>query len=248
MAKRTKARVVETRWMKKEQEGRRVREDEAYVKPPVQGLNEKQREFLKLLKTRDVIVFSATAGCGKSHLTMSEVTDWLKKGTYSKLTICRPNVVMGKSLGSLPGTLREKYEVLLAPMVKVIKDRYGAGFYDTALSNGTIELLPLEYARGHNVDHIMVIDEAQLTTPDQMYTMITRMADGGKLIILGDPTQKDQRGLDGITWLLDFVDRHDLHEHFGYVEASSEYIERGGLCKAVVQAKELDVKNGEDNQ
>jgi len=52
--------------------------------------------------------------------------------------------------------------------------------------------------------------------------------------------------MDGITWLLNFVDRHDLHDYFGYVEADSEFIERGGLCKAVVKAREEDVKNGED--
>lgn len=242
MAKRNKQKVIEERWMKKEKEGRKVREDEAYVREPVQARNAKQKEFLRLLNTKDIVVFSACAGSGKSMLTMSETTDWLKKGLYDKLTICRPNVLMGKSMGMLPGTLRDKYEILLAPMVEVIKERYGKGFYETALDNGTIELLPLEYARGKNIDQIYVIDEAQLTTPEQMYTMVTRLADGGKLIILGDPTQKDQDGLDGITWLLNFVDRHNLHDYFGYVEADSEYIERGGVCKAMVQAMERDRK------
>ena len=245
MAKRNKSKVVEERWMKKEQEGRRVREDEAYVKEPVQARNEKQKEFLRLLNTKDIVVFSAVAGAGKSTLAMCEVTDWLKKGYYDRVTICRPNVLMGKSLGMLPGTLREKYEVILAPMLQVIKDRYGNGFYETSLSNGTIELLSLEHARGRNIDQVMVIDEAQLTTPDQMYTMVTRLADGGKLIILGDPNQKDQNGIDGITWLLNFVDRHNLGDYFGYVEADSRYIERGGVCKAMVQAMEHDNKRGE---
>lgn len=246
MAKRNKSKVVEERWMRKEQEGRRVREDEAYVREPVQARNDKQKEFLKLLNTKDIIVFSAVAGCGKSYVTMSEVTDWLKKGVYDRLTIARPNVVMGRSLGSLKGDMRQKYEILLAPMVEVIKERYGAGFYESSISNGTIELLPLEYIRGKNFSHVTVIDEAQLVTPDEMYTIVTRLAEGGKLIILGDPNQKDQKGLDGITWLLNFVDRHNLHEHFGYVEADSDHIERGGLCKAVVKAKEYDIKHGED--
>lgn len=245
MSKRNRQAVIDSRWEKKKQKGRIVKEDQSYVKEPIQARNPKQKEFLRLLQTKDIVVFSASAGSGKSLLTMSETTDWLKKGLYDKLTICRPHVLMGKSLGLLPGTLREKYEVLLAPMIEVIKDRYGKGFYETALDNGTIELLPLEHARGRNIDQIYVIDEAQLTTPDQMYTMVTRLADGGKLIILGDPNQKDQSGEDGITWLLNFVDRHKLHDYFGYVEAGSEYIERGGVCKAMVQAMERDLQKGE---
>lgn len=246
MSKRNRQAVIDSRWEKKKQKGRIVKEDEAYVKPPVQARNEKQKEFLKLLNTKDIIVFSAVAGCGKSFVTMSEVTDWLKKGYYNKLTIARPNVVMGRSLGALKGDLRQKYEILLAPMVEVIKERYGHGFYESSIGNGTIELLPLEYIRGKNFSHVTVIDEAQLTTPDEMYTIVTRLAEGGKLIILGDPNQKDQKGLDGITWLLNFIDRHELHEYFGYVEAGSEYIERGGICKAMVQARERDRETGED--
>ncbi len=244
MAKRNKEQVVNDRWAKKIENGKQVKEDYE-VQPPVQARNEKQKEFLKHLKEKDVCIFNAPAGCGKTFLTMCETTDWLKRGYFDRMVIARPNVVMGRTLGALKGDMHQKYEPLLFPMVDVIKGRYGKGFYDSSIHNGTIELAPLEYIRGRNFDYITVIDEAQLTTPDEMYTILTRMADGGKLILLGDPTQKDQKGLDGITWILDFVKRHDLEYLVGYTEATSDDIERGGVCKAVVKAKEKDRENGE---
>ena len=89
--KRNHKKVVDSRWNKKEEQGRIVRDEEhSYVKPPVQAKNDVQREFLRALNTKQVSVFSAPAGCGKSFLTMSVVTDWLKKGTYNKLLLSRP--------------------------------------------------------------------------------------------------------------------------------------------------------------
>lgn len=242
--KRNHKKVVDSRWNKKEEQGRIVRDEEhSYVKPPVQAKNDVQREFLRALNTKQVVVFSAPAGCGKSFLTMSVVTDWLKKGTYNKLLLSRPSVGMGKTLGLVPGDLRQKYELYLLPMIDVIKQRYGWGFYDTSVGNGTIELAPLEYIRGRSIDELVVLDESQNVSPEEMYTMITRVADGGKLIILGDPTQRDLKGEDGITWLKSFVERHKLHEHFTFIEADSDDIVRSGLCKDIVKAREWDVKH-----
>lgn len=238
MAKRNKRQVVEDRWDKKKAEGRVVKESE--VATPVQALTESHKQFLKALHHKDVIIFSAPAGVGKSYVTMSEVSDWLKKGWYDKVTLARPSVGMGKSLGSLPGDLREKYEAYIAPMTEVVKERYGKGFYESSLHNGTIELVPLEYIRGRNFSHVVVVDEAQLMTPDEVYTVVTRMADGGKLILLGDPTQKDKSGVDGISWMIDFVKRHNLGHVLGFVEATSDDIVRGDICKAMVKCREED--------
>lgn len=242
MVKRTKKKVIEARWNKKESEGRVVRDEEhSYIKPPVQGLNQVQKEFLQALNDKQVIVFSAPAGCGKSYLAMSVATDWLKKGVFNKLLMSRPSVGMGKTLGLIPGDLRQKYELYLLPMINVIKQRYGHGFYETSVGNGTIEFAPLEYLRGWNIDQLVVLDESQNVSPDEMYTIITRIADKGKLVIIGDPTQRDTLGEDGITWLKSFVERHNLYKHFAFIEVTSDAIVRGGLCKDVVKSRELDL-------
>lgn len=213
------------------------------VKPPVQAKNNVQKEFLKALKTHEVVVFSAPAGVGKSFLTMSEVSDWLKKGEVNKVVLTRPAIPMGRSIGLVPGTVREKYELFLQPLLSVLWDRYGKSYYENCLSLGNLVILPPEYARGYSIDGVMILDEAQSFSPDEIYTLLTRLEEGGKLILIGDPTQNDLRGKNGIDWLCEFVNRNpELEKHIKIIKATSNDIVRGGLCKAMVMAKEKETK------
>lgn len=238
--KRNKQTVVNDRWEKKYEKGKEVRDDNhTYLKPPVHAKNPVQQQFLDALKTKSCIVFEAPAGVGKSYLTMSEVTDWLKKGVYDKCYLTRPAVGMGNTVGLIKGGLREKYEPYLLPLIDVITQRYGHGFYESSLNNGTIEFALLEYIRGRSIDQVVVLEEAQNTKPDEMYTMLTRIAEGGKLICIGDRTQNDIKGQNGIEWLVNFVrDNPELEEFVEVIRATSDDIVRGGLCKTVVKAKE----------
>ena len=245
MTKRNREKVLENRNNKKKEKGRVIDpkfQDE--VKSPVQAKTAVQKQFLTALANYDVVVFEAPAGCGKTFITMSEVTDWLKKGKIDKIVLSRPAVGMGNSIGLLKGDLREKFEYYLMPLISVLKERYGSGWYENNLSAGKLMLLPLEYVRGMSIDEgVYVIDEAQLTKPDEMYTLLTRMGENGKLIILGDRTQNDLRGSQtGIEWLSEFVTRHpDMEKHVCVIKATSDDIVRSGLCKTVVKAKEKDL-------
>ncbi len=248
MAKRSQAQVVEERWVKKADIGRVLKpkfQDENYLAAPVSAKNDVQKLFLNALKEFDVVVFSAPAGVGKSYLTMSEVSDWLKKGVYNKITLSRAVIPMGRSLGMLPSTLQQKFEPFLMPLLEVLWKRYGKSYYENCLANGSIELLAPEYARGRSVSDVMIIDEVQCMMPDELYTMLTRMESGAKLILIGDGTgqQTDIKGVNGIEWLTKFVDKNpDLHKHIKVITATSEGIVRGGLCKAMVQAREKESK------
>ena len=244
MTKRTKRQVVEDRWEKKVETGRVIKEKfQQEVKPPVRAKTEVQKEFLAALKEYDVIVFSAPAGVGKTMLTMSEASDWLKKGYYDKLVLTRAVIPMGRSLGMLPNTLQQKFEPYLMPLLEVLWNRYGKSYYENCLHEGSIQLLAPEYARGRSVSGVMVVDEAQSMHPDELYTMLTRMEDGAKLILIGDPNQSDIRGQNGIDWLCEFVDNNpELTKHIKVIKATSDDIVRGGLCKAMVKAKEKELK------
>lgn len=248
MAKRSVKQVVEDRWEKKGETGRVVKgKFEGEIQPPVQGMTEVQKEFLVALKNYDVVVFSAPAGVGKTFLTMSEASDWLKKGLYDKLTITRAVIPMGRSLGMLPNSLQQKFEPYLMPLLEVLWNRYGKSYYDNCLNNGTIELLAPEYARGRSVSGVMIIDETQSMAPDELYTMLTRMEDGAKLILLGDAAQSDIKGKNGIDWLCEFVEKNpELSKHIKVIKATSDNIVRGGLCKAMVKAREKE-KSGSKN-
>ena len=211
------------------------------IKPPVQAKNEVQKEFLSALKTHDVICFQAPAGVGKSYLTMCEVSDWLKKGYIDKIVLTRPVIPMGRSLGMLPSTLQQKFEPYLMPLLEVLWNRYGKSYYENCLHEGSIELLAPEYSRGRSVAGCMIVDEVQSMHPDELYTMITRMQENSKLILIGDKSQTDIKGMNGIEWLTKFVeDNPELEKHIKIIKATSDSIVRGGLCKAVVKAREKE--------
>ena len=111
------------------------------------------------------------------------------------------------------------------------------------LHDGTLELLAPEYARGRSISDVMVIDESQSLYPTELYTMITRMQEGSKLFLLGDTAQSDIRGENGLQWLEKFVEENPaLSKHIKIIKADSDHIVRGGLCKAMVKAKEKENK------
>lgn len=247
MAKQNRASVREARNAKKEETGRVVREKFAKeIQPPVKAKTPVQKEFLDALRKYDVVLFSAPAGVGKSFLTMSEVSDWLKKGEIDKITISRPVIPMGRSLGMLPSTLQQKFEPYLMPLLEVLWNRYGKGYYENCLHDGSIELLAPEYARGRSVSGCLILDEIQCMYSSELYTMLTRMQEGAKLILIGDGTghQTDIKGENAITWLKRFVkDNPELSNHIKIIEATSDDIVRSGLTKAMVKAREREVLN-----
>lgn len=244
MTKRNRQTVQQSRQNKKAEVGRVIDPKfDKEVKPPVQAKTAVQKEFLQALANYDVVVLSAPAGVGKSFITMSEVSDWLKKGIYNRCVLTRPAVGMGNSIGLLKGDMRAKFEMYLLPLVEVMKERYGVGWYENCLSNGSLVMLPMEYARGMSISDVFVCEEMQNSKPDEMYTLITRLAEGGKLICIGDPNQNDMKGQNGIDWLCDFVERNpELQKHIKVIKATSDDIVRSGLCKAMVKAKEKEIK------
>lgn len=247
MAKRNRQEVLDRREEKKSQSLNKgsAANDYRYreVHAPVQAKTIFQKELLRSLKTKPVTVASGSAGVGKSFVVMSEVSDWLKRNEIDKIVLSRPSVGMGNTLGLLPGGIREKFEPFLSPLVNVVVERYGQGFYETALNNKKIEFVPLEYARGRSWDNaVVIIDEMQNVKPEEAYTILTRLGENSKMILIGDMTQNDLRGQTGIEWVIDFVDNHELYEYVGIVEGTSDDIVRSGFCKAVVQAREKELK------
>lgn len=249
--KQNKEKIKNARMARKAERGRVVNpkfQDE--VRPPVQAKNEVQKEFLAALRKYDVVLFSAPAGVGKSYLTMSEASDWLKKGQIDKITLTRPVIPMGRSLGMLPSTLQQKFEPYLMPLLEVLWKRYGKSYYENCLHDGSLELLAPEYARGRSVSGCMIIDECQSMHPAELYTMLTRMEEGAKLILIGDDSghQTDIKGENAISWLKRFVNNNpELEGFIKIIEADSDDIVRSGLTKAMVKAREKEAGKGDSD-
>lgn len=240
--------AVQSRREKKVEKGRQVtrhaHEEVILLAKAIQLKNNFQKELDNAVRQKDAVFINAPAGSGKTFVVMSTVADWLKSGKIKKIILSRPTVGMGNSLGLLPGSIRDKFEPYLAALVQVIKDRYGANFYETQLNNGNIEFVPLEYIRGRSFqDAVVIIDEFQNTDEETAYTIMTRLGEGSKMYCLGDITQNDMRGRQsGLDWAIDFIDKHDLFYLAAFVEGTSDDIVRSPFCKAVVKAREKDLR------
>lgn len=229
---------------KKQNQEQRVIKDkfqeERKTLPPIQAKNDFQKRVLSALATKKVVVINSCAGTGKSFMTMTQAIDSYMRGESDRLFLCRPAVGMGNTLGLLKGDIRQKYEPYLAPLIEVIKARYGHGVYETGLRSGEIILQPFEYLRGMNIDGWAVVDEAQCCSGKELYSVLTRITEQGKLVLLGDRTQSDLKGKDGMTWLKNFVDRHNLHDTVEFIEGDSDDIVRSDFVKSIVKAMESD--------
>ena len=241
--KRSKQDVSDDRWAKKEQTGKKVTDHEERL-VPVTPLNSFQAKLQTALRTKKVIVVEAPAGTGKSFVTMSYASDMLKNGDTDKLVIARPNVLMGNTIGMLPGDINEKMEPLVYPLIEVLVDRHGKGFYESQLKRGNIELLPLEYARGRNLRCITIIDEAQNVLPSEAYTLLTRIATGGQLILIGDSTQNDHGGETGLQFISWLLNKYQLTQDAAILRATSKDIVRDDFVKQVVMAMEEERAEG----
>lgn len=217
---------------------------EPELKKPITPKGRFQKDLLNAINQHQAVFVNAPAGTGKTFVVMSTAIDWLKQGKIDKIILSRPTVGMGNSIGLLPGTIREKFEPFLAALVQVVKDRYGHGFYETQLGCGNIEFVPLEYIRGRSFENaVVIVDEFQNTDAETAYTIMTRTGEGSKLYCLGDISQNDMKSREtGLNWAIDFIDRHELFDFADYVEGTSDDIVRSDLCKAVVKARERDLK------
>ena len=241
--KRSKQDVTDDRWAKKERTGK-VIADSYEIATPVTPLNPFQAKLDNALHNKKVIVVDAPAGCGKSFITMSYASDRLKNGNTDKIVIARPNVLMGLTIGLLPGDINEKMEPLVYPLIEVMTDRYGKGFYELQLKRHNLEMLPLEYVRGRNLKCITIVDEAQNVKPSEAYTLLTRLATGGQLILIGDSTQNDHGGETGLQFVAWLLAKYGLLKDAAVLKATSDDIVRDDFVKHVVMAMEEEMADG----
>jgi phosphate starvation-inducible protein PhoH and related proteins len=244
--RRNNRKEAQDRRDRKEVRGRIVTQrgrEEASMTKPITPQGIFQKDLLFAISNKSAVFVDAPAGSGKTFVVMSTVSDWLKQGKIKKIVLSRPSVGMGKSLGLLPGDIKEKFEPYLAALISVLTNRYGHGYYETQLSNKNIEFVPLEYIRGRSFDNaVVIVDEFQNTTEDDAYTIMTRLGENSRMFCLGDCTQSDMRGrTTGLEWAISFIDRHNLGEFAEIVEGDSDDIVRSPFCRAVVKAREQDL-------
>ena len=151
-----------------------------------------QAHYVKAMREHELVFGLGPAGTGKTYLAVAAAIDLLMAGKVERVILSRPAVEAGERLGFLPGDLREKVDPYLRPIFDALNDMIPADQLAKRLASGEIEVAPLAFMRGRTLAHAFVIlDEAQNTTPVQMKMFLTRLGEGSRMVVTGDPTQID---------------------------------------------------------
>jgi phosphate starvation-inducible PhoH-like protein len=144
------------------------------------------------MRENELVFGLGPAGTGKTYLAVAAAVDLLMTGRVERIILSRPAVEAGERLGFLPGDLREKVDPYLRPIFDALNDMLPADQLTKRMGTGEIEVAPLAFMRGRTLARAFVIlDEAQNTTPVQMKMFLTRLGEGSRMVVTGDPTQVD---------------------------------------------------------
>ena len=158
-------------------------------------LTSHQEEFYNILKNNQITICSGPAGVGKSYIAMKAAVDLLMDPTnaYEKIIIVRPAVEAEEKLGSLPGNLEEKLDPYIFPSYYLLNKIIGKDAREKLKEAEIIEVFALAYMRGMNIDNsILIFEESQNSTPNQMKLLLTRIGFNSKFFISGDIEQTDR--------------------------------------------------------
>jgi phosphate starvation-inducible PhoH-like protein len=158
-------------------------------------LSDNQKEYYDLLINNQITICSGPAGVGKSYISMKAAVDLLMdpNNSYEKIIIGRPAVEAEEKLGSLPGNLEEKLDPYIFPSYYLLNKIIGKEAREKLKEGEVIEVFALAYMRGMNIDNsILIFEEAQNSTPNQMKLLLTRIGFNSKFFISGDLEQTDR--------------------------------------------------------
>jgi len=153
-------------------------------KSPIIARSSGQRNYVEAIQKHDIVFGIGPAGTGKTYLAVAMAVAALKKEQVTRIILTRPAVEAGEALGFLPGELEQKIMPYLRPLYDALRDMLEPEEIERLLTRQIIEIAPLAYMRGRTLNHAFVIlDEAQNTTTEQMFMLLTRIGPSSKCVI-----------------------------------------------------------------
>lgn len=203
---------------------------------PVVPLTAGQKRYDAAFKSSDIIFGIGPAGTGKTWFAVQRAAEALNAGEIKKIMVTRPAVEVERGMGFLPGELDEKYAPYLIPLEEAFIEAFGKTKYEYLVKNKIIDARPLAFMRGSTIkDAWLIADEMQNATQTEFKMMLTRIGEGAKFIINGDPRQIDQGIRSGLG---DACSRLRTHGQVSVVEFGANEIVRSGLCQDIVERYE----------
>ena len=203
---------------------------------PIKSRSENQQQLIEAYEKNDMVFAVGPAGTGKTYLSIALAVKALKEKAIKKIILSRPAVEAGEKLGFLPGDMKDKIDPYLQPLYDALEDMIPAVKLQDMMEKHIIQIAPLAFMRGRTLsDAVVILDEAQNTTSQQIRMFLTRMGMNTKMIITGDLTQidlpREQRsGLKEALKILDGV------EGIGVVKLGQKDIVRHKLVTRIVNA------------
>ncbi|MDQ3626322.1 MAG: PhoH family protein [Verrucomicrobiota bacterium] len=205
-------------------------------KPPIVARTLGQRNYLEAIQKHDIVFGIGPAGTGKTYLAVAMAVAALKKEQVSRIILTRPAVEAGEALGFLPGDLQEKITPYLRPLYDALRDMMDPEEIERSTARQVIEVAPLAYMRGRTLSHAFVIlDEAQNTTTEQMFMLLTRLGQNSKLVVTGDVTQIDLPS-NKRSGLVEALQALKTVAEIGMIYFSERDVVRHELVRAIINA------------
>jgi len=205
--------------------------------PRKKFLSESQKEYYQTLENSEITICTGPAGVGKSYVAMSAAVQLLldENNAYEKIIIVRPAVEAEEKLGALPGNLEEKLDPYIFPSYYLLTKIVGKESKEKLVQADVIEVFALAYMRGMNIDNsILIFEEAQNSTPNQMKLLLTRIGFNSKFFISGDVEQTDRYKDKTHSGLWDAMTRFNDIEGFGVYNFQTKDIIRNPIITKIL--------------
>lgn len=203
-----------------------------------------QAQYIEMMQSKEAVFGIGPAGTGKTYLAVAQAVALFEQEKIERIILSRPAVEAGERLGFLPGDLKEKIDPYLRPLYDALYDTMGAEKAEKRILAKDIEIAPLAFMRGRTLTNAFVIlDEAQNTTSMQMKMFLTRLGEGSRMVITGDPSQIDlPKG--ETSGLMEAVNILKDVDAVGIIHFGSKDIVRSAIVQKIVNA--YDARDGKN--
>ncbi len=216
------------------------------IKTPKKSIiprSERQKEYVRALREREIIISAGPAGTGKTFLAVAIGLTMLLEKKIERIILSRPAVEAGERLGFLPGDMKEKVDPYLRPLYDSLYDLFHFEKIQRMIEIGDIEIAPLAFMRGRTLKNsFAILDEAQNATDTQIKMFLTRIGENSKIVVNGDPSQidlpnKSMSGLQKSKKILSHL------SEIAFVDFNHSDVVRHPLVSKIVKAYNINDKN-----